>query len=121
MAEAVQLVRTLTQQDFDRFAAISGDDNPIHVDPDFAKETRFGTTVAHGMFLYSVLEGLAATAAGEAAIVATSLMFPAPARLGDEIAFAVEDATPGRLDLTARRTRDGEIVCMLTLRLGRRS
>lgn len=118
MGEPIQVIRTLTQEDFDRFAAISGDDNPIHVDPDFATRTRFATTVAHGMFLYSVLEGLAASATGKASIVATSLMFPAPARLGDEIAFTMEEATQGQLTLTARRTGDGDIVCRLTLRLG---
>ena len=45
--------RIFSQRDFDRFAILSGDDNPIHVDPKFASRTRFGRTVAHGMFLYS--------------------------------------------------------------------
>ena len=44
-----------TQDDFVRFARLSGDDNPIHVDAKFASTTRFGKTVAHGMLLYSVL------------------------------------------------------------------
>ena len=44
--------RTFSQSDFDRFAALSGDDNPIHVDPEFAARSKFGRTVAHGMFLY---------------------------------------------------------------------
>ena len=33
----------------------SRDDNPIHCDPDFARTTHFGATVAHGMFLYALL------------------------------------------------------------------
>ena len=37
--------RTLTQGDFDAFATLSGDDNPIHVDPAFAARTRFGRTL----------------------------------------------------------------------------
>lgn len=45
-------VRVLTQLDFNRFAALSHDDNPIHCDPAFAKTTHFGATVAHGMFLF---------------------------------------------------------------------
>nr|WP_211952029.1 MaoC/PaaZ C-terminal domain-containing protein [Cupriavidus numazuensis] len=36
----------LTQRDFDRFAALSRDDSPIHRDPDFARTTHFGATVA---------------------------------------------------------------------------
>jgi len=34
--------------DFDRFARLTGDDNPIHCDPVFAATTHFGATVAHG-------------------------------------------------------------------------
>jgi len=47
--------RVFSQADFDRFAALSGDNNPIHVDPTFAARTKFGRTVAHGMFIYSVV------------------------------------------------------------------
>ena len=47
--------RTFSQVDFDRFATLSRDDNPIHVDPVFSAHTRFGGTVAHGMMLYSTI------------------------------------------------------------------
>ena len=40
-----------TQEEFDLFARISGDDNPIHVDPEFSARTRFGRTVSHGMLI----------------------------------------------------------------------
>jgi acyl dehydratase len=44
-----------SQEQFDRFAALSGDDNPIHVDAAFARRTRFGRPVAHGMLLYATI------------------------------------------------------------------
>jgi acyl dehydratase len=47
--------RVLLQTDFDRFARLSHDDNPIHCDPDFAAKSHFGATVAHGMMLYSCI------------------------------------------------------------------
>jgi acyl dehydratase len=47
--------RSFTQEDFNRFADLSGDNNPIHVDPEFSARTRFGRTVAHGMLLYSTI------------------------------------------------------------------
>ena len=118
MAEGIQLVRILTQEDFEAFATISGDDNPIHVDAGFAKATRFGATVAHGMFLYSILEALASPLISGRAVRQTALMFPAPARLGDEIAFEAAETVAGQVDLTARRTSDSETVCKLTLFLG---
>ena len=39
--EARIVERVLTQDEFDAFAKLSGDDNPIHVDPDFSARTRF--------------------------------------------------------------------------------
>jgi acyl dehydratase len=55
----ITLLRTqFSQRDFDRFAAVSGDDNPIHVDPEFSARTRFGQTVAHGMMLYGFISGV---------------------------------------------------------------
>ena len=39
---------TITQSLIDAYAAISGDFNPVHVDPAFAATTPFGATIAHG-------------------------------------------------------------------------
>ena len=46
---------SFSQQDFDRFADLTGDTNPIHVDPEFSARTHFGRTVAHGMLLYGTI------------------------------------------------------------------
>ena len=46
---------SFAQQDFDRFADLTGDNNPIHVDPEFSARTHFGQPVAHGMLLYSTI------------------------------------------------------------------
>ena len=67
-----------TQEQFNRFAALSGDDNPIHVDPEFSAHTKFGRTVAHGMFIYAnICRALGETAPG-AVQLEQELMFPAP-------------------------------------------
>lgn len=57
VGQVLELQRTFTQEDYDRCAALTGDDNPIHVDPEFCKTTRFGRTLAHGMLLYGVISG----------------------------------------------------------------
>lgn len=92
------LPRVLSQRDFDRFAALSHDDNPIHCDPAFARGTHFGATVAHGMFLFSLL--CAHTwrqLPGPALPVGQTLMFPTPAFVGDtvQIALAPQHAPAG--------------------------
>jgi acyl dehydratase len=50
--------RTVGQEDIDAFAALSGDDQWIHVDVERAKaESPFGTTVAHGNLTLSLVDG----------------------------------------------------------------
>lgn len=108
--------RAPTQAEFDLFAAISGDDNPIHIDPDFSKRTRFGRTVAHGMMLYAHLWALAHRRFPGARHLGQSLMFPNPAYAGDTIRFEVEVLdypASGRCRLATRALRvgDGLPVC----------
>jgi acyl dehydratase len=50
--------RTVTESDVSLFAGISGDYNAIHTDEEFAKKTRFGQRVAHGMLGISIVTGL---------------------------------------------------------------
>jgi acyl dehydratase len=105
--------RAFSQSDFDRFAALSGDDNPIHVDPAFAARTRFGRTVAHGMFLYSVVCGVLGTRLPGPGTLQREqeLMFPTPTFVGEAVTIRVEvthvDATQGAADLDTTVVRPG--------------
>jgi acyl dehydratase len=47
--------KLVTQEDIDAFAEVTGDDQFIHVDPERAKETPFGGTIAHGYYTLSLL------------------------------------------------------------------
>jgi acyl dehydratase len=104
--QTASVKRTFTQSDFDRFAALSGDDNPIHVDPEFAARTKFGRTVAHGMFLYSVVCGvLSSHLPGSSVLqVEQELMFPSATPAGEEVEIRVEitevQPAEGLADLT---------------------
>lgn len=79
--------RILTQEDFNRFATLSGDDNPIHCDPVFAAKSHFGGTVSHGMLLYSLMsKGFAELIPGPGGIqLEQELMFPNGTYTGEEI------------------------------------
>ena len=51
----------ISQDAIDRFAAVTGDRQFIHVDPEAARLTPFGGTVAHGFFTLSLLSQMAAS------------------------------------------------------------
>lgn len=115
--------RVYTQDDFDRFAALSGDDNPIHVDPEFAARTRFGRTVCHGMLLYSSLcaaltealtEALPGALGGGIAHLEQELMFVTPTYAGEEVTMLLQvakaDAGCATLDTVIQRP-GGEVAC----------
>jgi len=52
----------ITQEQIDRFADVTSDHQFIHVDPERAKDTPFGTTIAHGFLTLSMLTHLSASA-----------------------------------------------------------
>jgi len=96
-----------TQEDFDAFARVSGDDNPIHVDPAFSARTGFGRTVSHGMLVYSKLWGLLVAAQPGLRQVGQTMMFPNPCYTGEEVGLSVTETEPGRLRMVAWRLADG--------------
>lgn len=107
----ISIQRTLTQADFNRFAEVSGDNNPIHVDPAFSARTRFGRTVSHGMLLYSVLWGMVQARHPGARQQHQNLMFPAPAYADEPLRFSLLPNGPGRYGISVQRVADGTEVC----------
>jgi 3-hydroxybutyryl-CoA dehydratase len=49
------LIKRVTQETINKWAEVSGDFNPLHVDPDFGKTTFFGTNIAHGPLTLSFI------------------------------------------------------------------
>ncbi len=92
VGQKTRVQRVLDQSDFDRFAALSGDDNPIHVDPAFSAQTKFGRTVAHGMLLYSLVCGvLGDQLPGPGTLqLEQELMFPYPTYVGEQVSLQVK-------------------------------
>jgi acyl dehydratase len=111
----ITIERSLSQHDFDRFAQLSGDGNPIHVDPAYAAGTRFGRTVAHGVLLVSILRGLAEQLVPGARQTSQTLVFPAPSFADDPLRFSVQVTghTGDRVALRVASTRvsDGTTTC----------
>jgi len=82
--------RTLTDAHFLFFAGLTGDDHPLHYDDEYAKKTRFGKRLAHGLLLTSLTAVGASTLSPiiEESIVAfveQTTRFRAPAFIGDTL------------------------------------
>jgi acyl dehydratase len=110
------LHRTFEQRDFDRFAALSGDDNPIHVDPDFCSRTRFGRPVAHGMLLYSTIcRALTEEVGAGFRQVEQELVFLTPTYTGEPVEVRLEVTglpATGLAEIATMATRpDGSVGC----------
>lgn len=100
---------TITQEDINAYAEVSGDFNPIHVDPEFARTTPFGTTIAHGciagaVITRHVIEKLRAGAGPKS----LSVKFTGPTRSGDSLSCTDE------VDASAEGLAAGETAYRIT-------
>lgn len=87
IGESASLKRTLTQEDIELFAIMSGDVNPAHMDADYAKNDMFHKVIAHGMWGASLLSTVLGTELpGPGTIyLEQTLKFEHPVTLGDTI------------------------------------
>ena len=51
IGDEAEIRRVISIEDVQSFAHFTGDTNPIHLDENFAKKTRFGTVIVHGVIL----------------------------------------------------------------------
>jgi len=86
------VTKTVTPFDVVAFAGISGDKNPIHLDEAYARTTRFGERIAHGMLSASFISAVLGTRLpGPGAVyMSQTLFFRAPVRIGAEVTATVE-------------------------------
>jgi phosphate acetyltransferase len=87
IGESATLKRTLTQEDIELFAVMSGDVNPAHMDAEYAKNDMFHKVVAHGMWGASLLSTVLGTELpGPGTIyLSQTLKFEHPVAIGDTI------------------------------------
>ena len=84
--------KTITESDVYTYAGIIGDINPVHVNAEYAKTTRFGERIAHGMLtasFFSTLVGMLIPGA-DAIYLGQTCRFLLPVKFGDTITAAGE-------------------------------
>ncbi len=111
------VTKTVTEADLQAFAGITGDLNPVHMNAEYAKGTRFGERIAHGMLtasFFSTIVGMCIPGA-DAIYLSQNLEFLLPVKIGDTITATGEviDRIPEKriaiLMMTAMN-QQGEIV-----------
>jgi 3-hydroxybutyryl-CoA dehydratase len=82
----------ITESDVLNFASISGDHNPVHIDEEYAKNSRFKRRIAHGMMSASFFSGIFGTKLPGIGCVylSQSLNFKRPVYIGDEVTAIVK-------------------------------
>jgi acyl dehydratase len=112
--------RTVTQEDIDTFAALSGDDQWIHVDVDRAKaESPFGATIAHGNLTLSLVDGFRKEMISSSGFALgvnygwNKIRFPAPVPVDSKVRakaeiVSVEDKGGGWHEVVTRFTLEVE-------------
>ncbi|MBV0934671.1 MaoC family dehydratase [Marinobacterium weihaiense] len=96
--------KTITDADVVLFAGLSGDNNPIHINDEYAKTTPFKQRIVHGMFSAALISTVAGTRLpGPGAIyVDQQLKFKAPVHIGDT---ATATLTVTEIDERRRRVK----------------
>jgi 3-hydroxybutyryl-CoA dehydratase len=116
VGQSAELIRTVQADDLVAFAAVTGDDNPVHLDEAFAKTTSFGGRIAHGMLSAGYISAVIGTKLpGSGAIyLEQTLRFRRPVRIGDEVTARAEvtavDAERARITLATTCRVAGKVV-----------
>ena len=118
VGDSAEISKQITEADIEAFAEVTGDHNPIHLDEEFAKTTRFGRRIAHGMLTASLISSvLANKLPGEGSVyLGQSLQFVAPVFPGDEVTARVtvkevrDDKPILKLDTICVNQRDETVI-----------
>jgi len=109
--------KTITEADIVLFAGVSGDNNALHTDQEFAESSPFGGRVAHGMLTASLISAALANripGPGSAIYISQQLNFRAPVRPGDTVHASVTvkhiDTVRNRVIMTTVCHVRGEVV-----------
>lgn len=116
--DSATFAKTITDADIVLYAGVTGDTNPVHIDDEYAKDTRFGRRIAHGMLTAGLVSAVIGTRLpGPGAIyMGQTLQFTSPVYIGDTITATVTvreyDRRKGKmtLDTVCRNQRNEDVL-----------
>ena len=91
IGDNASITKTITDEDIHTFADVTGDHNPLHLNDEYARDTKFGRRIAHGMLGASLISSVLANKLPGAGSVylSQSLRFVKPVLPGDTITARV--------------------------------
>ncbi|XP_033625371.1 hydroxyacyl-thioester dehydratase type 2, mitochondrial-like [Asterias rubens] len=89
--DTASITKTFSSQDVQKFAELSEDTNPIHVNDEYAETARFGKCIVHGILVNGLISAVLGTKLpGPGTIVLSQMCeFPAPLYIGEPVTASV--------------------------------
>ena len=116
IGESAFFEKVILESDLDKFAELSGDYNPLHIDNNYAAQTELNSRVVHGMFLGALISRLVGMElpGKRALLMKECLEFKKPVRIGDELLIEGKVVHKSKatqlIELYIEISRDKEIV-----------
>ncbi len=114
MQKLVEASLKVDPEAIQKYAKITDDFNPIHVDPEFAKKTPFGDVIAHGTMSLSLIWQSATRTLGKEAVAGAKMnvRFSKPVRNGDIVTAGGEQSAnnPNRYDVYVKTQNDDVVI-----------
>ncbi len=90
IGDKVRFTKTITEQDVRTFALASGDTNRLHIDEEYAKQTRFGRRIVHGTLVSGLISAALARLPGLTIYLSQDLTFLSPVNIEDRVTAVCE-------------------------------
>ncbi len=118
IGQSASITKTFTKGDVMVFAGFTGDMNPVHVNEDFAKTTKFGRCIVHGPYVATLIGSVLGQElpGGGSVYVSQDIRFRAPVFVGDTITCTMtvreKNVERNRLTLDISITNQDGVVCI---------
>ncbi|MFW5905697.1 MAG: MaoC family dehydratase [archaeon] len=90
VGDSITFSKEISDDDVRSFAVASGDTNPLHLEDEYAEQTRFGGRIAHGMLVGGLISAALARLPGTVVYLSQDFRFKGPVRIGDRATAEVE-------------------------------